>query len=198
VQRPPMFGAMMSPGEIDELAAAFPRAQFVIDEAYLNYGEPGCSAAAIAVSRDNVLVLCGLSKGYGAGGLRVAFALAAQEMLADLKDWLAPLQISSASALAARSILRRSGGLGAIRIRLRAAKQCIERALTAAGIRMLPTDDVAPWICCRPDTESPVGWFASRGVLVRAIQAPDGLPAARLFPPLSDSDIAIFEKRVGE
>jgi histidinol-phosphate/aromatic aminotransferase/cobyric acid decarboxylase-like protein len=127
----------------------------------------------------------------------VAFALGAPEILADLKDWMAPLQISSPSALAAGAILGRSGGLNAIRVRLRAAKQRAARALMAAGVLMLPTDDVAPWLCCRPEAGSPVEWFGSRGVRVRSILAPDGLLAARLFPPLSDQGMSIFERQVG-
>jgi histidinol-phosphate aminotransferase len=144
-----------------------------------------------------VLVLCGLSKGYGAGGIRVGFAVGYREMIADLKDWIAPLQISGVSALAARSILRRSDGLAGLRVRLHAARQRVLRALADAGVQILPTDDAAPWICCRPATESPADWFASRGMRVRTILAPDGLLAARMFPPLSDSGIAIFERQVG-
>lgn len=65
-------GAMVSPADILALAADFPKATFLIDEAFLDFVENGES---IGGKVDNILTLNSMTKFFGVPGLRLGFGL---------------------------------------------------------------------------------------------------------------------------
>ncbi|MGM0633263.1 MAG: histidinol-phosphate transaminase [Pseudomonadota bacterium] len=75
-------GRLESVETLDRLAAAF-RGVLLVDEAYVDFVDPGIGHDATVLARrhDNVLILRTLSKGYSLAGLRFAYGIGAETLL---------------------------------------------------------------------------------------------------------------------
>lgn len=74
-------GTFVSPMRISELATVYPGA-LLIDEAYADFADDNC--IALVKKHRNVVVTRTLSKGYGLAGLRLGYAIAQAEVVAEL------------------------------------------------------------------------------------------------------------------
>src|SRR5439155_19258054 len=78
-------GALLSAARLEALAAAF-RGVLLVDEAYVDFVDPkiGHATPALVVTHPNVLLLRTLSKGYSLAGLRLAYGLGAEDLIAPM------------------------------------------------------------------------------------------------------------------
>ncbi|QXN60261.1 aminotransferase class I/II-fold pyridoxal phosphate-dependent enzyme [Serratia fonticola] len=77
----------------------------LIDESNANYCSPTYSAVTLLGEMPNLIVLRGMSKGWGLGGLRVGLCLCASELQARVRQTLPPLLNASLSLRIAANIL---------------------------------------------------------------------------------------------
>jgi histidinol-phosphate/aromatic aminotransferase/cobyric acid decarboxylase-like protein/SAM-dependent methyltransferase len=118
----------------------------VIDESYGTYLEPDDSLTDLALSTQGTLVLAGLSKGYGLGGVRVGWAIGSTQVIRLLRSHLPPLQAASTSLAFAALVLRERGLLAPLRARVRAVKPRFVRLLAERGISARPGHPALPWV----------------------------------------------------
>ncbi|GAB2701050.1 histidinol-phosphate transaminase [Paenibacillus thermoaerophilus] len=98
-------GLPLPVSEIDRLAAAHP-GLLVVDEAYIDYAEPGTSALPLLDRRPNLLILRTFSKSYALCGARVGYAVGGRPLIEALeraRDIYNVNAVSRALALAALS-----------------------------------------------------------------------------------------------
>lgn len=87
-------GAIVPPSVILTLAADFPEATFVIDEAFLDFfSEENC----VGNKAENVLTLNSMTKFFGIPGLRLGFGVFPEKIAQKLKDNLPPWTLNSLS-----------------------------------------------------------------------------------------------------
>jgi histidinol-phosphate aminotransferase len=77
----------------------------VVDESYANYWPPAFSSARLLPSTNNLVVLRGMSKGYGLGSLRVGLALIARPLADDVGGLVPAGTVSTLSLRIAASLL---------------------------------------------------------------------------------------------
>jgi cobalamin biosynthetic protein CobC len=78
---------------LDLLGKRGGRGLLMVDEAFADLEDPSLSVAP-CLPQDGLLVLRSLSKGYGLGGLRLGFALAASATTSRIRKVLGPWQVS--------------------------------------------------------------------------------------------------------
>lgn len=78
-------GQLLPVSRLRDIAAEF-NGVLVIDEAYVDFVDPGCRYDAIPLIRefDNVMLLRTMSKGYSLAGLRFAYGIASASLLAPM------------------------------------------------------------------------------------------------------------------
>ena len=112
------------------------RGLLMVDEAFADLEDPSLSVA-LRLPQDGLLVLRSLSKGYGLGGLRLGFALAAPAFTSRIRKSLGPWQVSGpAIAIGAAALVDKDW-----RERARARAQNdvarLDLLLQAAGLTVL-------------------------------------------------------------
>ena len=79
------LGTMVESAEIENVASLYPRATFVIDEAYIEFSESCDTCAPLASRYANVVVVRTFSKAYGLAGLRLGYVIANPVVVARLR-----------------------------------------------------------------------------------------------------------------
>lgn len=88
-------GRYLYPDSILQLCEAVPQTTVCIDESYQELGED-CETSLLFLSHcRNLLILKSLTKPFGIGGLRAAYAVSSQENILRLKNFLLPWGVSS-------------------------------------------------------------------------------------------------------
>ncbi|WP_328315975.1 aminotransferase class I/II-fold pyridoxal phosphate-dependent enzyme [Streptomyces sp. NBC_00388] len=120
--------------EVRKLCAEAARrdAVVLVDESNANYCPPGYSAANLVTETSNLLVVRGLSKAYGLGGVRLGYCVASAALAGIVRGAVPPLQPSSLSLRVGRRVLGLGDVTGGLRRRIAANKPYV-RDLLAAG-----------------------------------------------------------------
>ncbi|WNJ97289.1 aminotransferase class I/II-fold pyridoxal phosphate-dependent enzyme [Vibrio ruber] len=105
------------------------RVLVVIDESNANYCSPSYSAASLVTDCPNLIVLRGLSKGWGLGGIRVGFCLSGKALEIKLRQVIPPLQTPFLSLKIAETILRQGDSTAPLRSRIQHCKALIRPRL---------------------------------------------------------------------
>jgi histidinol-phosphate/aromatic aminotransferase/cobyric acid decarboxylase-like protein/imidazoleglycerol phosphate dehydratase HisB len=155
----PVLTFTCRPNSPDGALRPLPEARpLVCDEAYFEY----CGESAVGLLDDGVIVLRTLSKAFGLAGARVGYALASDELAAELNARQAPAPVSvlsSALAVAALGSPPDLSGVLAERARLTAALESI-------GLAPLPSQ--ANFVFCPVADATAVGEALLRqGLVVR-------------------------------
>ncbi len=144
---------------------------FIVDESYSSF-VPGLGS--VSVTRDNVLVLRSMTKDYALAGLRLGYAVGAEESIAALTRARPPwsvnalAQTAGLAALSDEEHLRRSLEL------LAAAKGELMEALAEIGMQVLPS--ATPFFLVRVGNGAAIRLaLLHKGILVRDC-ASFGLP----------------------
>jgi imidazoleglycerol-phosphate dehydratase len=97
-------GGLVEPEAIADLARSLPDAIIAVDEAYYEYA--GRSVVPFVRAAPNLVALRSLSKAFGFAALRVGYAVAGQEVAAELERRRAPGPVSAPAARIAAAALR--------------------------------------------------------------------------------------------
>ena len=97
-------GHLVEPASIAALAAALPDAIVVVDEAYFEYADQ--TVVPFIRGQSNLIAIRSLSKAFGFAALRVGYAVAAREVVAELDRRRAPAPVSTPAARIAAAALR--------------------------------------------------------------------------------------------
>jgi hypothetical protein len=100
----------------------------------------------LALGTRGTLVLAGLSKGYGLGGVRVGWAIGSAQVIGLLRRHLPPMQAASTSLAFAALVLQERGLLAPLRARVRLAKPRFVQLLTERGISVRAGHPALPWV----------------------------------------------------
>ncbi len=99
-------GAYVPPEGVRELCATLPAVTICVDESYQEMGARCDTAIALATQSPNLLVLKSLTKPYGIGGVRVAYAVGAGEAVERIRNHLLPWGVSSIAQRIVPQIIR--------------------------------------------------------------------------------------------
>jgi histidinol-phosphate/aromatic aminotransferase/cobyric acid decarboxylase-like protein len=202
LERPGLDGHTLSLEEVRAVVAgaADVGSVVLVDEANANYLGPAASCLPLALDTDNLAVLRGVSKGYVAGGLRVAFVISSQALTAVVRDSLYPLACSEAAYWRALKLVEAGDIFGTLRRRVREVKPEVLVCLREHGLRVIPGHPDLPWLLIRDDDGRWTDWFRDRRILVkRLVPAAGRLPAGyllRLSVPLSAHRRSLFLNRM--
>lgn len=146
----------------------------ILDEAYVEFAEPGSSLLNAVPAHRNLVVLRTFSKWAGLAGLRIGFGAFPQELMTHLWKIKQPYSISVAASTAALVSLQYADQLMEIGQRIIAERQ----RLTAALARfpwLQPYPSQANYVLCRvldKDARTLKGALARQGILVRYFNKP--------------------------
>lgn len=163
-------------GMVRALAEALPQTLVIVDEAYGEFS-PGSTALPLLATHPNVVIVRTFSKAFALAGARIGYALAAPEVIEDLRRVRLPYHVSALTQAAGLTALAHRDEALAILDRIREQRDRIADALAGApGVTASPSDAnfvlfVTPG--------APAVWqgLLDRGVLVRDLTAlvPDAL-----------------------
>ncbi|MBD3315612.1 MAG: aminotransferase class I/II-fold pyridoxal phosphate-dependent enzyme [Chitinivibrionales bacterium] len=88
-------GRYLSPDSIQQLCEVVPQTTVCIDESYQELGEDCETALPLLSHCGNLLILKSLTKPFGIGGLRAAYAVSSEETIQKLSNFLLPWGVSS-------------------------------------------------------------------------------------------------------
>lgn len=114
--------------------AAGQGAVVIVDESYANYCCSSFSSAPLATEVRNLVVLRGLSKAYGMGGLRLGYAVTHPALTARIRAVVPPLLTASLSVRLGRAVLEQGDVTAPLRARVGSAKAEMTALLAAAGL----------------------------------------------------------------
>jgi cobalamin biosynthetic protein CobC len=141
----------------------------IIDEAYVDFLEPGASAVP-DTAESGVVVLRSFGKTYGLPGLRLGFAIASRPVAEKLRAALGPWPVSGAAIAIGSTALTDAEWLAATRARLHANARALDKMLAAAGFASAGGSLLFRLV----RHEDAQGWFerlAKAGILVRRFEA---------------------------
>lgn len=158
----------------------------IVDESNANYYPLAWSAAALATTLDNLVVLRGFSKALGLGGLRLAYAVASPAMTVRVRGCVPPLLPSSVSLRLGARIIDLGDITAPLRTRIAAHKREAIALFARAGIEVSAASEYLPYVL------APAA-FASPGITgkLHPMWSHAGIcHLYRLSVPLSDARIA--------
>jgi histidinol-phosphate aminotransferase len=128
-------GELWAPEDIAAVADSLAATLVCVDEAYFEYA--GATVAPFARERSNLVCVRTLSKAFGLAGLRVGYAIACEEVAAELERRRTPAPISTVAARFATDALRAPPIAPDVEAVL-AERERVRRAFTSAGFDAPP------------------------------------------------------------
>ncbi|WP_447007555.1 aminotransferase class I/II-fold pyridoxal phosphate-dependent enzyme [Saccharothrix isguenensis] len=116
----------------------------LVDESNANYHPPAYSAVNVVEAVRNLVVVRGLSKAYGLGGLRLGYCVASPASTESVRTVVAPLHPSSLSLRIGRRVLELGDVTGRLRDLVVARKPEAHAVLASAGVE--PDLEAAPFL----------------------------------------------------
>ncbi len=162
-------GMSLSLAQIEEILASNPDHAVMIDEAYVDFG--GESALPLLKKYNNLVVIQTFSKSRSLAGGRLGFAIASEEMIADLnkiKFSFNPYNINRLTLLAGIAAVEDVEYFKSCTARIAATREKTTQALQALGFTVLPSK--TNFIFANPNEISGTEYFTAlreKGVLVR-------------------------------
>jgi histidinol-phosphate/aromatic aminotransferase/cobyric acid decarboxylase-like protein len=138
LERPALLGDTVPLEALRELSA---RCLVVVDESNANYCAPSYSAVTLVPHAPNLVVLRGLSKAYGLGGLRLSYCAVGSAALDAVRASVPPLLTSTLSLRIGARVLLAGDLTAGLRDRIAAARPEALALLRDAGIE--PTAEAA-------------------------------------------------------
>lgn len=154
-------GAIITLDSLYELGLALAHAgiRLLIDESNANYLPPSSSAVHLLGSLPNLIVLRGLSKAWGLGGLRMGFCLSSPALRNTLRQHIPPLLNPSLMLRIARNLLMAGDSTLALRAHIQQQKQTMLSLF--AGWPVIRSCEAMPYIFL-PTSEEPA--LQKRGI----------------------------------
>ncbi|MFD9332953.1 aminotransferase class I/II-fold pyridoxal phosphate-dependent enzyme [Streptomyces sp. NPDC060028] len=194
LERPALIGDVFR--DLDDVEALCRRAAacdalVVVDESNANYCPPAYSAATLVARHAHLLVLRGMSKAYGLGGLRLAYCLCAPSLVDRVRSVLAPLAVSTLSLRLAGAVLHLGDIAQPLRRLVRLRKQECAFLIRAADVgEPFPSSEHLPYLLL--DDDFAAARLESRGVVGKTHPLWTGHPS----PPLLRLSVPLEERRM--
>ncbi|KAH9000832.1 pyridoxal phosphate-dependent transferase [Lactarius hatsudake] len=161
----------------------------VVDEAYIDFSEPGSSAATLVTDYANLCVMQTLSKSFGLAAIRLGIALAQPPLIQVLSNTKAPYNISTPTAhLALRALSPGS---------LRTMKANIERIKVSRAALLSDLHDLGYLGLGRAIGVQDAN-FILIPVLSRGSSVADSARAQRVYKALAEEDGVVVRYRGSE
>ncbi|MGD2059268.1 MAG: histidinol-phosphate transaminase [Acidimicrobiia bacterium] len=163
-------GTIRPSDEIEAFIDEIPeRILVAVDEAYHDFVTDASyrSAIPLALERSNVVVLRTFSKIYSLASLRIGYAVARAELLAELRKAQAPLTVSAVAQAAARASLGQPEELARRRSENQARRHHLAGAIAERGIDTAESHTNFIFFDLGERAEDIVEEMTSRGVLIR-------------------------------
>jgi histidinol-phosphate aminotransferase len=145
----------------------------VVDEAYIEFAEPGDSAMSLLADRPKVVISKTLSKAWRLAGARIGYLLAAPSIVSEMARVKLPYHLSTLTQLIGCAGLKRAGDALRVVESIKMERDRIGVELQAMGVRSWPSR--ANYVLFQVEAAERV-WqsLLDRGVLVRKYS---GVPA---------------------
>jgi histidinol-phosphate aminotransferase len=186
-------GALVTRDEWERLLAGLPtRCAVVVDEAYVEYVDPGLRVDRLrdVEAGAPILLLRTFSKIFGLAGLRLGYAVAAPE-LAELLDVVQePFNVNRAALAAGRASLERTTLIEDRRLANEAGRERLAELLRGAGTEPYPSQANFLLVDVGVDDVALTDGLARRGYLVRA-GSEFGLPG---FVRITTGPVPLMER----
>jgi histidinol-phosphate aminotransferase len=178
-------GELWPPEEIAAVADSLAGTLVCVDEAYFEYA--GATVAPFARERRNLVCVRTLSKAFGLAGLRVGYAIACEEVAAELENRREPGPVSTVAARLARDALGEPSIASHVEAVL-AERERVRHAFTSAGFDAPPVH--ANFVYVRtPEAGALAARLEERGLVVRGYE--DALRITVRTP--ADDDLVLAE-----
>jgi histidinol-phosphate aminotransferase len=164
-------GSLVRRDEWERLLAGLPeRCAVVVDEAYVEYADPGLRVDRVSDVEDGrpVLLLRTFSKIFGLAGLRLGYAIVGEELAGFLDVVQEPFNVNRAALAAGRASLRSPGLVEERRRSTEAARERLAALLVEAGCEPVPSQANFLLVGVGVDDVALTEGLARRGLLVRA------------------------------
>lgn len=179
-------GQFLAPDILGAWAEEFAQTLFVVDEAYIDF-VPEAPSLAGAV-RHNVVVLRSLTKAYGLAGLRLGYAIAAADVIRELRRVRTPWSVNAAAQAAGAAAVQDQEHQQRTLAQLREAKQSLIERLRSLGLD--PLSSLCPFFLVPVvDSARARSTLIRSGVLVRDCSS-FGLPGFLRIGTRSPADNA--------
>jgi len=157
-------GRMLSRERIGDCARRLAREgrRLIIDEAFMDFEAESVAGEQLPAT----IVLRSFGKAYGLAGLRLAFAVAAPEIAADIRAALGPWPVSGPAIMIGKQALQDRCWLGVARRRLEDEGNWLDAALTNAGFLVAGRAPLFR-LARRPDAGKAFERLCAQGVLTR-------------------------------
>ncbi len=162
-------GRALSLDAIETIVKSNPDHVVVVDEAYVDFGAE--SAYGLIGRYGNLVVVQTMSKSRSLAGARLGYALACEELIADLNSMkfsFNPYNINRLSLLAAAAAIRDTAYFKSCTQTIRQVREFTSQALTKRGFTVLPSQ--ANFVFARPNRMDGEAYYLKlkeKGVLVR-------------------------------
>ena len=130
-------GQICPPDALAAWADAHPNTLFVVDEAYINF-VPDLESA-LALKRENILVLRSMTKDYALAGLRLGYAVGPRPLVDALRRVQPPWSVNAAAQAAGLAALSDPDHLRTTVAATLAEKDIFVRRLRDLGLNVLPS-----------------------------------------------------------
>jgi histidinol-phosphate aminotransferase len=190
-------GQSLDPAELAVLVDAAP-AMVVVDEAYAEFSDRPGAVTLLAERGHQLIVSRTMSKAFAFAGGRLGYLAAAPAVVDALQLVRLPYHLSALTQAAARAALRHAGATLRSVALLRAERDRVVAALTAAGYDVVPSD--ANFVLFGRLADAPRAWraFLDRGVLVRDVGVAGHLRVTIGTPAENDTFLQIAADVAGQ
>ncbi len=169
-------GLALPAREIEKIARANPDRVVLVDEAYADFAEEGCSALPLLDRFENLLIVGTFSKSYSLAGARLGFALGSKELIADLqtvRNSFNPYSINRLTLLAGVAALGDRAYHASCVERIKATRARLTSALRGMGFFVIESS--ANFVFARHGQFSGASLYAllrEKNILVRHFDRP--------------------------
>ncbi|MFC1945778.1 pyridoxal phosphate-dependent aminotransferase [Chloroflexota bacterium] len=122
-----------------KIAISVPETLFIIDEAYAAFADTAWPPSE-HISPENVVLLRSMTKDYGLAGLRLGYALADVDIIANLRRVCPPWNVNAAALSAGALVLGEDTALKQSLAKVREMKEFLLREFARLGLSVIPSD----------------------------------------------------------
>jgi histidinol-phosphate/aromatic aminotransferase/cobyric acid decarboxylase-like protein len=140
----------------------------LVDESNANYCPAGFSAVPLTASEPALVVLRGMSKAYGLGGIRLGYGVAGSAAAEFVRTYVPPLQPSSLSVRLARRVLELGDITEPLRVLIAERRRQTMAVLDPAEFSARPAAPGLPYVLLAGEASEPLARLAGLGVQGKA------------------------------
>jgi histidinol-phosphate aminotransferase len=131
-------GEYLKKGTVIDLLESLPETLLILDEAYINFCQDRWRSDDL-IQYPNLIIIRSMTKDYSIAGLRLGYALADAEIIANLEKIKPPWNVSSYAQAAGIFVLGQPEFLARLPLKAARATQFLSENLKKLGMRPLPS-----------------------------------------------------------